>query len=106
MAQLHAGVRTGGGTPTPAHLAAAMRNDALVAVPLGVAELATEAEIIPGYVGVDALAPRTPPPPLFSPGCLGPLLDAVNVEDLKRKKILQSRDRLHLGGLPCTGTYL
>jgi len=82
VAQLHAGVGTGRGAPPPAHLPAAVRHHALVPVPLGVAQLAAEAEIFPRNERVDALAAGAAPAPVFCTGRLRPLLDAMDVEDL------------------------
>ena len=85
MTQLHAGVGTWRAAPPPAHLAAAVRHHALVAIPLGVAQLAAEAKIVPRDERVDALAAGAAPTPVFCPGRLGPLLDAMDVEDLAAK---------------------
>ncbi len=86
MAQLHAGVGTGRGAPPPAHLPAAVRHHALVTVPLGVAQLAAEAEIFPRNERVDALAAGAAPAPVFCTGRLRPLLDAMDVEDLGQRE--------------------
>jgi hypothetical protein len=86
VAQLHAGVGTGRGAPPPAHLPAAVRHHALVPVPLGVAQLAAEAEIFPRNERVDALAAGAAPAPVFCTGRLRPLLDAMDVEDLDRQR--------------------
>ncbi len=82
MTQLHACVRTGRTAPPATHLTAAVRHDALVAVPLGVAKFAAKAEVFPRHERIDALAARAPPPAGVCPGGLGPLLDAMDVEDL------------------------
>ena len=94
VAELHARVRTGRCAPPAAHLPAAVRHHTLVAVPLGVAELAAEAEVLPRDERIDALAAGTPPPTVLRPGCLGPLLDTMNVEDLDKIYSYNSKEEM------------
>ena len=86
MAQLHTLVHTASYSPgSLTHLPTAVGHQAIVPVPLRIPHLPAEAPVVSGEGGGYHLAPRAPPSPTLCGGCLGPLLDATKVENLKRK---------------------
>lgn len=83
VAEVHALVHTALLLALPAtHLPAGVRHVALVAVPLGVPQLAAEAAVLLGNVGGHRLAPGASPSTSICFRRFRPFLDAMNMEDL------------------------
>jgi len=83
VAELDTGVGARISSFPTTHLAAGMRNQALVPLPFGVPQLPAEAAVLGRSLGAHGLTTRASPSPLLGAGGLSPLLDAIQMENLK-----------------------